>query len=111
MASPKNFICPFSDLGLSELCNCFRKSFVLGSDDAELAKRTLWSHDLGDFSGGQFSHAAIQANAVVEDHSQVHTADGAIFVGIYDGHGGDVTSNFIAKDLLPKFNGDQFLSR
>ena len=58
MASPENFICPFCNLHLSELCNC------------------------------------------------IDTADGAMFVGIYDGHGGDVTSKFIAKDLFPKFNGD-----
>ncbi|XP_057983837.1 probable protein phosphatase 2C 43 isoform X2 [Malania oleifera] len=60
----------------------------------------LWCRDLEKHSYGEFSFAVVQANEVIEDHSQVETGNGAVFVGVYDGHGGPEASRFICDHLF-----------
>lgn len=72
-------------------------------DDADTddggADELLWSRDLARHAAGEFSFAVVQANDVLEDHSQVETAAAATFVGVYDGHGGAEASRFISNHL------------
>uniref|UniRef100_A0A5B7BS01 protein-serine/threonine phosphatase n=1 Tax=Davidia involucrata TaxID=16924 RepID=A0A5B7BS01_DAVIN len=68
----------------------------LGSADDAL----LWCRDLEKHSCGEFSFAVVQANEVIEDHSQVETGRDATFVGVYDGHGGPEASRFICDHLF-----------
>ncbi|CAD5164146.1 probable protein phosphatase 2C 25 [Musa acuminata AAA Group] len=60
----------------------------------------LWSRDIGQHAAGDFSFAVVQANEVLEDHSQVETGRDATFVGVYDGHGGADASRFISNHLF-----------
>lgn len=69
--------------------------FVGGEDDV-----LLWCRDLEKHSCGEFSFAVVQANSVLEDHSQVDTGREATFVGIYDGHGGPEASRFVRDHLF-----------
>ncbi|KAF5941333.1 hypothetical protein HYC85_022500 [Camellia sinensis] len=66
-----------------------------GGEDA-----LLWCRDLEKHSYGEFSFAVVQANEVIEDHSQVETGRDATFVGVYDGHGGPEASRFIRDHLF-----------
>lgn len=61
----------------------------------------LWSHDLGRQSAGEFSMAVVQANTVIEDHSQLETSPAVTFVGVYDGHGGADASRYVSHHLFP----------
>ncbi|CAA0814475.1 Probable protein phosphatase 2C 38 [Striga hermonthica] len=62
-----------------------------------------WYKDLGNHIYGEFSMAVIQANNVMEDHSQLESGPMSsveygpqgTFVGIYDGHAGPEASRFI----------------
>ncbi|XP_059668514.1 probable protein phosphatase 2C 68 [Cornus florida] len=60
----------------------------------------LWCRDLEKHSYGEYSFAVVQANEVIEDHSQVETGRDATFVGVYDGHGGPEASRFIRDHLF-----------
>ncbi|KAJ1423270.1 hypothetical protein SESBI_12476 [Sesbania bispinosa] len=60
----------------------------------------VWYRDLEKHSCGEFSFAVVQANEVIEDHSQVETGSDAVFVGVYDGHGGPEASRFINDHLF-----------
>nr|DAD30021.1 TPA_asm: hypothetical protein HUJ06_031489 [Nelumbo nucifera] len=66
-----------------------------GTDDA-----LLWCRDLDRHSLGEFSIAVVQANEIIEDHSQVETGPHATFVGVYDGHGGPEASRFVREHLF-----------
>ncbi|OAY75102.1 putative protein phosphatase 2C 43 [Ananas comosus] len=66
-----------------------------GGDDV-----LLWSRDIGRHAAGEYSFAVVQANEVIEDHSQVETGVAATFVGVYDGHGGADASRFISDHLF-----------
>ncbi|KAL8456355.1 hypothetical protein ACS0TY_033709 [Phlomoides rotata] len=66
-----------------------------GGDDA-----LLWSKDLEKHSHGEYSFAVVQANTVIEDHSQVETGKNATFIGVYDGHGGPEASKYISDHLF-----------
>ncbi|GLT38667.1 hypothetical protein SLA2020_128990 [Shorea laevis] len=68
--------------------------------DASSLGSLFWGRDLVKHSYGDFSIAVVQANDVIEDHSQVETAKDATFVGIYDGHGGPNASRFVSKHLF-----------
>jgi len=70
-----------------------------GDGDAGAVDELLWSRDLARHAAGEFSFAIVQANDVLEDHSQVETAAAATFVGVYDGHGGAEASRFISNHL------------
>lgn len=69
-------------------------------DDGGGEDMLLWGRDLEKHAWGEFSFAVVQANNVIEDHSQVETGSGATFVGVYDGHGGPEASRFIADHLF-----------
>lgn len=68
----------------------------------------LWYKDFGQHAGGEFSMAVIQANSLLEDHSQLESGPMSslesgpcgTFVGIYDGHGGPETARFINERLF-----------
>uniref|UniRef100_A0A0D9VAZ3 protein-serine/threonine phosphatase n=1 Tax=Leersia perrieri TaxID=77586 RepID=A0A0D9VAZ3_9ORYZ len=68
----------------------------------------LWYKDTGRHACGDFSMALVQANNLLEDASQLEagplvsaSCSTGTFVGIYDGHGGPETANFIADHFLP----------
>jgi pyruvate dehydrogenase phosphatase len=60
----------------------------------------VWCKDLEKHSCGEFSFAIVQANEVIEDHSQVETGSDSVFVGVYDGHGGPDASRFVNDHLF-----------
>ncbi|KAL6843682.1 hypothetical protein ACP4OV_026253 [Aristida adscensionis] len=70
-----------------------------GGDGDGGADELLWSRDLARHAAGEFSFAVVQANDVLEDHSQVETGAAATFIGVYDGHGGAEASRFISNHL------------
>ncbi|KAJ8900111.1 hypothetical protein K2173_024227 [Erythroxylum novogranatense] len=72
--------------------------FLEGS--SSLHDSLLWSKELEKHTYGEFSFAVVQANEVIEDHSQVETGCDATFVGVYDGHGGPDASRFICEHLF-----------
>ncbi|EXB76665.1 putative protein phosphatase 2C 63 [Morus notabilis] len=61
----------------------------------------LWHTDLKSHAAGDYSIAVAQANSSLEDQSQVFTSPSAIYVGVYDGHGGPEASRFVNKHLFP----------
>ncbi|XP_010423306.1 PREDICTED: probable protein phosphatase 2C 68 isoform X1 [Camelina sativa] len=68
--------------------------------DSSSGDSLLWSRELERHSFGDFSIAVVQANEVLEDHCQVETGNGAVFVGVYDGHGGPEASRYISDQLF-----------
>lgn len=68
----------------------------------------LWYKDWGHHVNGEFSMAVVQANNILEDHSQIESGPMSslesgpqgTFVGIYDGHGGPEASRFISDHLF-----------
>ncbi|CAN6300247.1 unnamed protein product [Urochloa humidicola] len=79
-----------------------------GSDAAGRQDGLLWYKDGGRVVDGEFSMAVVQANNLLEDHSQVEsgplsaTEPGlhGTFVGVYDGHGGPETARYINDHLF-----------
>lgn len=79
-----------------------------GSDSAGRQDGLLWYRDLGQHQNGEFSMAVVQANTLLEDHSQMESVSLSsnesgpygTFVGVYDGHGGPETALFIAENLF-----------
>ncbi|KAM1182786.1 hypothetical protein ACFX14_001157 [Malus domestica] len=81
----------------------------------------LWYKDSGHHVNGDFSMAVIQANNLLEDHSQLESGPlsslesgpHGTFVGIYDGHGGPETARFLNENLfnnIKTFRGAEFTS-
>lgn len=68
----------------------------------------LWYKDSGRHANGEFSMAVVQANNLLEDHSQVESGPMSLiegsprgtFVGVYDGHGGPETARFVNERLF-----------
>ncbi|CAL5210320.1 unnamed protein product [Lathyrus oleraceus] len=68
----------------------------------------LWYKDSGRHANGEFSMAVVQANNLLEDHSQVESGPMSLtegtphgtFVGVYDGHGGPETARFVNDRLF-----------
>lgn len=68
----------------------------------------LWHKDLCPHVYGEFSMAVVQANPLLEDHSQVESGPLSMiepgpqgtFAGIYDGHGGPEVARFINQKLF-----------
>ncbi|GAB4854885.1 hypothetical protein Ancab_023471 [Ancistrocladus abbreviatus] len=68
----------------------------------------LWHKDCGQHASGEFSMAVVQANNLLEDHSQLEsgpmssleTGPHGTFVGIYDGHGGPEAAQFVNDHLF-----------
>ncbi|XP_028787733.1 probable protein phosphatase 2C 25 [Neltuma alba] len=69
-------------------------------DPSSIEDTLLWYKDLEKHSCGEFSYAVVQANEIIEDHSQVETGSDAMFIGVYDGHGGPEASLFISEHLF-----------
>ncbi|KAE8734418.1 putative protein phosphatase 2C 68 [Hibiscus syriacus] len=72
----------------------------LEEDSSSLRDSLLWCRDLEKHSYGDFSYAVVQANEIIEDHSQVETGKDATFVGVYDGHGFARADGTISEDTL-----------
>ncbi|KAK6126851.1 hypothetical protein DH2020_039412 [Rehmannia glutinosa] len=77
-----------------------------GEDDA-----LLWSRDLEKHYHGEFSFAVVQANEIIEDHSQVETGRHATFVGVYDGHGGSEASRYICDHMFHHLLSEAYVIR
>ncbi|KAH7306334.1 hypothetical protein KP509_22G007100 [Ceratopteris richardii] len=65
----------------------------------------LWHKDLTQYGTGYSSIAVVQANARLEDQSQVKVGPYGTIVGIYDGHGGPEASRFLSSSLFSKIEG------
>lgn len=80
-----------------------------GGDANGRTNGLMWYKDLGSHLNGEFSMAVIQANNLVEDHSQLvsgplssqQSGPSGTFVGVYDGHGGPETARFVNDNLFP----------
>ncbi|XP_045802959.1 probable protein phosphatase 2C 43 [Trifolium pratense] len=83
------------------LCACTTNTSKNTVDINEFDEDPLgWSRDLLEQQLGEFSMAAVKANDVMEDHSQLDVGKKALFVGIYDGHNGAEASNFLITNLF-----------
>lgn len=79
-----------------------------GGDSSGRVDGLMWYKDLGHHAHGVFSMAVIQANAMLEDQSQLEsgplssTSSGpyGTFIGVYDGHGGPEASRFVNENLF-----------
>ncbi|VAH17796.1 unnamed protein product [Triticum turgidum subsp. durum] len=84
-----------------------------GVDAAGRQDGLLWYKDAGQLVAGEFSMAVVQANNLLEDHSQVEsgslsTTDPNLqgsFVGVYDGHGGPETARYINDHMFNHLKG------
>uniref|UniRef100_A0A0D6QUA1 protein-serine/threonine phosphatase n=1 Tax=Araucaria cunninghamii TaxID=56994 RepID=A0A0D6QUA1_ARACU len=72
----------------------------MNRDEADYNDDLLWYKDICQHACGDFSIAVVQANALLEDQSQVETGPHGTFVGIYDGHGGPEASRFVSDHLF-----------
>ncbi|KAL6905284.1 hypothetical protein ACP4OV_002885 [Aristida adscensionis] len=78
------------------------------SDAAGRQDGLLWYKDGGQVVDGEFSMAVVQANNLLEDHSQVESGPlsttepdlQGTFIGVYDGHGGPETARYINDHLF-----------
>ncbi|KAI9157123.1 hypothetical protein LWI28_017263 [Acer negundo] len=88
-----------------------------GAESCGRVDGLLWYKDTGNHVGGEFSMAVIQANNLLEDHSQLESGPlsslesgpQGTFVGIYDGHGGPEAARFVNKrlfDNIKKFTSE-----
>lgn len=79
-----------------------------GSDLSGRQDGLLWYKDTGKHVNGEFSMAVVQANSLLEDQSQLESGclsrndlgPYGTFIGIYDGHGGPETAQFINEHLF-----------
>lgn len=87
-----------------------------GGDVSGRLDGLLWHKDSGHHVNGDFSMAVIQANNLLEDHSQLESGPlsslesgpHGTFVGIYDGHGGPEASRFLNEHLFNNFKSALF---
>ncbi|MCO5608911.1 hypothetical protein L7F22_063129 [Adiantum nelumboides] len=61
--------------------------------------------DLVQYACGEISMAAVQANEVMEDESQVEIGAAGTFIGIYDGHGGPEAAQYVCNHLYHHLQG------
>lgn len=86
---------------LKMVMSCWRpaKRCSQGQDGTDRQDPLLWGKDLCTHSVGEFSYAVVQANAILEDMSQVETGSFGTFVGVYDGHGGPEAARCVNESL------------
>lgn len=70
-------------------------------DTGDQNDELMWYKDLVPHSCGDISMAVVQANARLEDQSQVEIGSSGTFVGIYDGHGGHEAAEYVCDHLFP----------
>lgn len=104
------------------LWSCFRprsdRYVHAGSDSGGRQDGLLWYKDLGQHLVGEFSMAVVQANTLIEDHSQIESGCLSLhesgpygtFVGVYDGHGGPETSRYVVDNLFQHLKSMSFNS-
>nr|CCW03273.1 similar to probable protein phosphatase 2C [Lupinus angustifolius] len=76
----------------------------------------LWHKDSGRHLNGEFSMAVVQANNLLEDHSQLESgplcsvaaSPQGTYVGIYDGHGGPEAARFVNDHLFKNIKSKLF---
>lgn len=102
---------------------CWRPSVVEGENSNRAGDASgrvdglLWYKDLGTHVNGEFSMAVIQANNLLEDHSQLESGPLSLlesgpngtFVGVYDGHGGPEAARFVNDHLFKNLKSTLFL--
>lgn len=79
-----------------------------GGDPNGRVDGLMWYKDLGYHLNGEFSMSVIQANGLLEDHSQLESGPlsslssgpHGTFIGVYDGHGGPEASRFVNENLF-----------
>jgi hypothetical protein len=82
------------------LCACTSNTSKIIANINQFDQDPLgWSQDLLEHQLGEFSMAAVKANNVTEDRSQLHVGNKALFVGIYHGQNGPEASNFLSTNL------------
>nr|GEW73027.1 probable protein phosphatase 2C 68 [Tanacetum cinerariifolium] len=91
----KSFVKKLTSGSLFSFMNKGESSSIDDHDDD-----LVWSRDLEKHALGEFSFAVVQANNVLEDHSQVEIGRNATFVGVYDGHGGAQAADYVCDHLF-----------
>ncbi|KAG9134353.1 hypothetical protein Leryth_016231 [Lithospermum erythrorhizon] len=61
---------------------------------------SIWSRPLDAHSYGEFSIAAVKTGLIMEDNSQVEAGQNATVVGVYDGHGHPLASDYVSEKLF-----------
>ncbi|KAL8125913.1 putative protein phosphatase 2C 38 [Apium graveolens] len=87
---------------------CWKLSNEGAGDSNGRTDGLMWHKDLGTHVSGEFSMAVIQANNLLEDHSQLESGplsalqSGPLgtFIGVYDGHGGPEAARFVNDNLF-----------
>lgn len=100
---------------LSTLIKFFKSCWLSSNSDSNVSSDIvvkqdglLWYMDKGVHLSGEFSMAVVQANNLLEDHSQIESGNLSLreegpfgtFVGVYDGHGGPETARYINDHLF-----------
>lgn len=74
-------------------------------NDNQIDRDYIWSKDLEEYHGGNFSMATVKGNTTMEDYIQVDTSTNVLFFGVYDGHKGYEAAEHCAVHLLGKILG------
>lgn len=80
----------------------------MNKDTGDQNDELMWYKDLVQHSCGDISMAVVQANASLEDQSQVEIDPSGTFVGIYDGHGGPEAAEYVCDHLFPHLQSKPF---